>query len=54
MHTYVYILKQFKAFQPCDNSYHHFVLQDLNVETLGLKVLEINFLRSFFDDNGYL
>ena len=38
VHTYVHILKQFKALVPCDNSFHHFVLQDLNLETLGLKV----------------
>lgn len=39
MHTYVDVLKEFKAFVPCDNTFHDFVIQDIDLETMNLKVL---------------
>ena len=38
VHSYVYALKYFKAFAPCDNTFHQFVLQDYNLVTADLKV----------------
>ena len=38
VYSYVYALRSCKAFSPCDNTLHQFVLQDYNPITADLKV----------------